>query len=310
MAEILSIIAPIFSVIGIGYIAVQLNLVEQTSTVTLGRFVLYFALPSLILLTLTNTDLENAIEPMFLAAYGGGTLLTYALMFALAKGALGDDVLRAGVKSLGASYPNSAFIGYPLLLQAFDNPPIAGFAMALMFDNVIMVPLVLTVLELGAGKSSASSPSATMRLIIKRLGTNPIILAIVIGLVLATFDVRLPSAISGTMELLGKASAGVALFFVGASLAGGSLRADITDIAQIASIKLVVHPLVVATMIMLLPPFNPNLQHAAVLIAACPMLSMFPILSSRYGHTQFASSTLLITTSVSFVTISLALALL
>ena len=63
-------------------------------------------------------------------------------------------------------------------------------------------------------------------------------------------------------------------------------------------------------MIAVLPAFPSNLQHAAVLIAACPMLSIFPILSSRYGYTQFASSALLITTTLSFASILVVLALL
>jgi malonate transporter and related proteins len=170
------------------------------------------------------------------------------------------------------------------------------------------MPLVLTVLELGAGKDGRAGALATSRMIAKRLATNPIILAIAMGLTLAAFDVRLPTAVSGTLELLGKASAGAALFFVGASLVGSRFRGDLISIAQMTSFKLIVHPLLVAAMIAVLPAFAPNLQQAAVLIAACPMLSIFPILTSRYGYTQFASSALLITTTISFVTLSVVLA--
>ena len=310
MTDILTIVAPIFMVIATGYAGVQLRIVDQSGLSAMGRFVLYFALPSLIVMTLTKPGLVNAIEPLFLAAYGGGTLLTYGLMFALSKAGMRDGVSRAGVKSLGASFSNSAFVGYPLLLQAFDTPPITSFAMALMFENVVMMPLVLSVLELGVGKPSAAGLADTMRMVAKRVGTNPIIIAIAIGLTLAVFEAHPPSVISGSLELLGKASGGAALFFVGGSLAGNVIHGNITDITQIAVAKLVFHPLLVAGMLAILPAFDQDLQYAAVLIAACPMLSIFPILSSTYGFTQLASSALLFTTTLSFASISIVLAFL
>ena len=309
MAEILTIISPIFIVIAAGYAAVRLGFLEKAGTDALGRFVLYFAMPSLIVTTLAEPGLENAIEPLFLVAYGGGSLLMYGLMFALSRGGARDVVSRAGVKSLGASFSNSAFVGYPLLLLAFDTPPIASFAMALMFENVVMMPLVLSVLELGARQHSTDGPAATVRMIARRLGTNPIIIAIVIGLALAAFDARLPAVIAGSLELLGKASAGAALIFVGGSLVSNAIRSNMADIAQIAAAKLIVHPLLVAGMVAILPAFDTDLQRAVVIIAACPMLSIFPILSGKYGFGQLASGALLATTTLSFVTISVVLAL-
>lgn len=310
MIDILTIVAPIFIVIAVGYAGVQLNIVDKVGLAAVGRFVLYFAFPSLIVITLAKPGLVNAIEPLFLAAYGGGMLLTYGLMFAFSRAAMRDVVTRAGVKSLGASFSNSAFVGYPLLLQAFDTPPITTFAMALMFENVVMMPLVLSVLELGAGKPSANGLVGTARMVAKRVATNPIIIAIVIGITLAAFEMRPPAVIAGSLGLLGKASAGAALFFVGGSLVGNAIRGNMADISQIAAAKLIIHPLLVVGLIAILPAFDPELQQAAVLIAACPMLSIFPILSSKYGFAQLASSALLVTTTLSFASISIVLALL
>ena len=253
-----------------GYAGAKLRIIDRTGLSVLGRFVLYFALPALIILTLAKPGLLNGIEPFFLAAYGGGTLLTYGLMFTLSKIGLRDAVSRAGVKSLGASFSNSAFVGYPLLLQAFDNPPITSFAMALMFENVVMMPLILGVLELGGGEPDAVGGAGAARMVATRVAKNPIIIAIVIGLGLAMFGARPPSVISGSLELLAKASGGAALFFVGGSLAGNVIRGNIADISQIAVAKLVIHPLLVAGMVAILPPFNPNLQNAAVIIASSP----------------------------------------
>ncbi|WP_098418579.1 hypothetical protein [Marinobacter sp. LV10MA510-1] len=71
--------------------------------------------------------------------------------------------------------------------------------------------------------------------------------------------------------------------------------------------KLLIHPLLVGLIIWLLPPFNPELQLAAVLLAAMPMMSIYPIFGTQYGYRNFTASTLMLTTITAFITISLIL---
>ncbi|MFZ1568287.1 MAG: hypothetical protein WAT29_05660 [Thiolinea sp.] len=66
-------------------------------------------------------------------------------------------------------------------------------------------------------------------------------------------------------------------------------------------------PLMVAFFIMLLPPFNSTLQTIAILMAAAPMMSIYPIIGERYGFRDFCASTLFVTTLLSFLTISVVL---
>lgn len=74
--------------------------------------------------------------------------------------------------------------------------------------------------------------------------------------------------------------------------------------------KLIIHPLLVLSMILLLPDFDPDLQIAAVLLAAMPMLSIHPIVGGAYGYRQQCASILLVATLASFFTLSLVLGLL
>jgi predicted permease len=54
----------------------------------------------------------------------------------------------------------------------------------------------------------------------------------------------------------------------------------------------------------LLPPFDPVLRTAAVVLAAMPMMGIYPVLAQKYGHDGFCAATLLATTVLSFFTIS------
>jgi hypothetical protein len=57
-------------------------------------------------------------------------------------------------------------------------------------------------------------------------------------------------------------------------------------------------------LLLVIPVANPDLRHTAVLLASVPMLSIYPIIADRYGETRFCAAALLVTTALSFVTVS------
>lgn len=309
MPNILTIVAPVFLVMAAGFIAVRRKLIDQATIGTLAQFVLYFALPALIIQALSNGNLGEQLQPLFIAAYGGGALATYIAAFIVFRVMLGNAAALAGIKSFGSAFSNSAFIGYPLLVMVYDQPPVAIFAMALLFENVVLMPLVLISQEWMASAEHAINGRALAATIGRRICTNPIMIAIAIGVILAVTGLSLPAVIGNTLDLLGRASAGAALFFIGASLAGRQVGEHRGDALQIASFKLIVHPALVLLLLALLPAFDSDYQQAALLLAACPMLTIFPVISSQYGFTALASASLLVTTAASMLTISAVLLL-
>ena len=52
---------------------------------TLGAFVITFALPALIFASLARRPIAEIANAGYLAAYGGGSLIAYFLLFALAR---------------------------------------------------------------------------------------------------------------------------------------------------------------------------------------------------------------------------------
>lgn len=53
-----------------------------------------------------------------------------------------------------------------------------------------------------------------------------------------------------------------------------------------------------------MPATDPTLLVATVIFAAMPMLSIYPVLGQKYGVDGFCAATLLVTTILSFFTIS------
>lgn len=73
--------------------------------------------------------------------------------------------------------------------------------------------------------------------------------------------------------------------------------------------KLVLHPLAVAAALALAPGMPTDLALAGTIIAAVPMLSIFGLLGQRWGAPDLAATAMLLTTVLSFATVSALLSL-
>jgi predicted permease len=68
--------------------------------------------------------------------------------------------------------------------------------------------------------------------------------------------------------------------------------------------KLFLHPLCVLAAVLLLPPMARELQVAVVLMAAVPMLGIYPILAQKHGHDTMAAAAQMGATVASFFTLT------
>lgn len=307
MLAVLSITAPIFILIAIGFAAVRSGLMPQEAIPGLGRFVIYFTLPALMFSTISRMKLDQVIEPNYLSVYALGSLATLTLSILFNYRVLGNTLTEASVKGAGMTVPNSAFIGFPVLLQTFSSPPTQAFAMAVMVENILILPLALILMELGNGRDNGAGHGEIWRTVLMRIVRNPLIIAIVAGVSASALSLSLPAVINRSLDLLSHASAATALFVIGGSLVGNQVRGNLTNISTVTIGKLLLHPLMVALVLWLWPGFDPTLQTAVLIVAAMPMFSIFPIIGGNYGMRTQCASILLVTTATSFITITLLL---
>lgn len=309
MLSVLTIISPIFMLIGIGYLATRWRLIMVEQVPAIGRFVLYLCLPALIFSTLSRTDIQAVLNPSYLLAYGGGSFLAFWLGFVITRYRRGT-VTDSGLNGLGMSLSNSAFVGYPVLLQLFDTLPVAAFTMTLLVENLLIMPTALMVLEGARSVQQAGRWPTLATNFVLRLIKHPILIAIALGTAFSLLDWHLPDPVNRTLDLLADAAAGVALFVIGGSLVGKRVQGDQRVLASIAIGKLCVHPLLVGLMILVLPPFDSTLQRLAVLAAAMPMLSIYSVVAGQYRDPARYSASLVITTVLSFISIATVIGLL
>lgn len=309
MLAVLSITAPIFILIGIGYAAVRSGLMPQEAIPGLGRFVIYFTLPALIFSTIARMHLSEVVEPNYMAIYGIGSLATLAIGVLFNLKVLRNNLTESSVNATGMTLPNSAFVGYPILLQTFDSPPTQAFAMAVMVENVLILPIALVLLEIASGRDRNVQLGDIWRSVFGRIVRNPLIIAITAGITVSALALPLPAVLDQSLDLLSRASAATALFVIGGSLVGNQIRGKLSNFGTVVSGKLLLHPLIIALLLLLWPDFDPVLQTALLLTAAMPMFSIFPIIGGNYGLGKQCAGMLLVTTALSFVTLTIILRL-
>jgi predicted permease len=310
MTDVLSITAPIFIIIGFGYLAVKSGLMPREAMPLLGRFVLYFTLPALIFGTLSQMQVSEVIQFDFLTIYAIGSLGALLGGIALNRLIFNTDLAEASVRGMGMSASNSAFIGYPVLLQVFGSAPTQPFTMALLVENILILPLALILIEYGKRDTGTGEPLLQVwRRIFMRILRSPLIIAILAGLICASLQLSILSALDRSLEMLAMASVGTALFVIGGSLVGTRVNDSLGSISLVAAGKLLLHPLLMLLLVMLWRDFDPQLEKAVILAAAMPMLSVFPIIGGNYGYGRQCAGMLLVTTALSFITLTLILAL-
>lgn len=309
MTEILSITAPIFILIGLGYVCVMTRLISRETTRGMGVFVITIALPAMIVRGMANKPLAESMDTEFLAAYAAASVVVFVLGMLVYRHVRKVGTAASSMAGLGMSSSNSGFVGVSICAMVLGTEPASrAVAMTILVESMLMIPLAMAIADAAQGQGELDFV-ARLRTTLKRLARSPLLIAICIGLLLAGFRIPLPGVALRVIDMLAVAAAPVALFAVGGNLHGLRPKGMVGDATAISLGKLIVHPAITALAFLLFPELDPVMRSAGVVFAAAPMLSIYPILGMRYGLEERCSATLLLGTVLSFVTVSVTIAL-
>lgn len=304
MTQILSITAPIYLLMAVGFLSVRSAWLEASVMRAVGLFVIRVALPALLFQIVTSRPLAEMFQWRFLIAYGGGSVLAFGLGWWWARRR--DTPLRALIGA-GMACSNTGFVGTPVLLSWMGPAAAPALALVFLVENLLVLPLLFVLAE---PPSAHSRAWPRWRDALSPLARQPMLLAIVAGLLWSALGLSLPEPLVRSIDLLGRAAAGAALVVIGGALAGLQRGHLDRDLLVVAVGKLVGHPLAVAVCMLPLLAADDPLRPAGIVAAAAPMLSIYPMLAQRHGHEGFCAAALLLTTASSFISLSAALWLL
>lgn len=309
MLAILAITFPIYAAIALGYATTRGGWFKPSDMRVLGGYVMNIALPALLFHAVATRPVAQVFNPTYMSVFLAGGLATIALAWTWFR-ATGVDVSRRGVAVMGTTCPNSGFVGYPVMLLAFPDMAGAILAMNMLVENLVIIPIVLAIMEMGR-EGAHDGPIAKLRSVILGVLKRPMVIALAAGFVVSISGLTLPEPVLRLFDMLAASASALALFVIGGSLVGLPLIGNRALAAQITFGKLFLHPALVFLALLLLGSgLSPELQAAVILSAAMPIFTIYTVFAMEHGREGVASIALLGTTVGAFVTLTVLLGLL
>lgn len=304
MLPILLKTLPFFALIGLGYWAGRTRFFTADATAYLTKFVFYFALSAMIFRFAANLPLAEIWDGQLILAYLLGTAFVYGL--AASIGYMRKlDLQTNAVESQCAVIGNVGFLGLPMLGLLFGPAAIGPVMLVLATDLIVFSSLIVTLITIGRdGRMQLS----ILRTIGRGLITNPMIVAMTLGLIWSALRIPIPEPMNDFLSILGGAATPGALFAIGASLATKSAE-RIQIAGWLSFCKLVLHPAVVTISVIYLFEVDAFSSAMVIACAAMPVAGNVYILAQHYGIApQRVSGTILVSTVISVVTLTAVIA--
>ncbi len=304
MQLVFETVIPVFVIIALGWWCRKTSLLDERSSKALNQYVFYIAVPPLMFLSTARVDIVEIVNLPFLATYFAATVITMGITFLGRRWLNIQGTLDGTVISLIAGWGNTVYMGVPLFYFLFGDKGTLPVVIATLFTNMLFMFGLAFFANLEAQGGKRTSLITLFQNVFLK---NPVMLAPVLGMLFSLFSIPLPVPLENLLDMIAPSAAPVALFALGLSLYGLSLRGNMLQLSWMGAMKLLVHPLV-AFIIVTAVGLEPFWAASVVLMSALPTGAMVFVLAQQYDkRVDLASSAILATTVLSIFTLALML---
>ena len=287
-----------------GYGASKLNWVKESTVDGLSDFTYHFAVPVMLVQTISRSSLPDQVPWAFLFSYYGASFSVMTLGFLSCRTLLRRDFRDSAMHGFTSTFPNTVLLGIPVVLMAFGEEATVPLFLIISLHSTLLLPVITTLMEIAKGRNA--SLSKVTRNALRGIATNPIILSLVSGILMNLFNLQLPEPLDPVAELMGDTVTPCSLFALGATLTRFQIAGRWKDMGMVVLAKLLLQPMIVAFLALVVFQLEYGLWvHVAILIAAQPVGVTPYLFASRYQvNVALASNAMLITTLLAPITLS------
>ncbi|MBY4677611.1 AEC family transporter [Marinobacterium arenosum] len=303
MLASLQVIVPLFLLIGLGYLARRMVLTSE-GLIGLNQLVYFFALPAMLFDAARRQPIDKLVDLPYIGAF----LLAVALVVLVTV--LGSRWLlgrRQGeelvLHGLNAMFANYAYMGIPLISGVIGEAAY-GPMLAIILTGNLLICGGQVIME--ALRSDSLGWRAISGILQRSLLQSPLFLSLVGGILVAAWQLPMPSLVAGTLELLAPAAVPVALFCLGASLQWRETPIAKLELGWLLLMKLLIHPLLTYGVMVIFGITDPDRLLVAVLLTALPTGALVHVVAMRYQHyVRETAMVVMVSTLLSMVSVSL-----
>ncbi len=306
--SLITVILPVFLVIGAGYIATRSGYFREAHVDGLMKFTQGFAIPCLLFLAIAHLDLSASFDPRLLASFytaAGLCFVTGMLGARFIFGREWEDCVAIGFCCL---FSNSVLLGLPITERAYGPENLTGNYAIIAFHSPFCYCVGITVMEVIRNRGHGGARMAQS--VLSAMFKNALILGIGLGFIVNLAGIAVPGVVDEALELITRAALPGALFALGGVLVKYRPEGDLRTIAFVCGVSLLLHPSLVwlfgTTLSLPQDLFRSGVLNAAM----APGFNAY-IFANMYGRAKrVAASSVLIGTAASILTVWMWLTLL
>ena len=280
-------ILPVFSILALGFGMGRFGKASAEEARTLNRIAFLVLQPALIFPLIASLDLAQ-IDLRAIAIYAACEIIAFSTGYAVARFIFKREHLESYLLAMAVIFVNSLLYIWPISFLIYGEQAALPITAIVALDASITFSFFIISMELMAGSSATGGA-------VKRVVTNPVLLAILAGVLMNFASIPVPEPVLTAAKFIGAGAAPLTLFALGVILSGHPIAPQPVTIA-IATLKLLAFPLIVWLAMSGLTPNNPW-EPYFILNAAGPSGAMAFALAMLYNVRTDAIAPVIIWTS-------------
>lgn len=284
----------LFLLIGVGWVGKKVGLLNDAGADQLSRISMNIITPCVII-----HSLQREKDPALFAELGIGIAACAGII--LAATFLSRFFFRRSpeedrrVLRFAMSYPNSGYMGIPLVQATLGDDAVVYAAAAVIGFNLT---LWTSGVILSGGKKEMS---------LRKVFVNPGIIGFSIAFLLFCFEITLPTPLGGAVKMFADMNTPVAMLAIGIFVANTNLKECFaqTKLYAVCALRLIAFP---ALLVLALYPLGLHYEmYASAIITACaPTAAVTAIFAARYKlNTGLGAQAVTLCTLLSILTMPL-----
>ena len=283
ISTIIGALLPTAATLLLGLVAGWHHDFDIKKATVLNSMVMLYALPLSLFSGMVGMSRDQVLSQCPLAfAILLGMAGGYAVVFVISHYLFRRDLVTASLQALAIAGPAVPFIGASILGHLFGASSAVPISVAGLVMNLIQVPATLMLASAGVAQKD-STPTAEQPSLgghIVHALRQPVVWAPLLALALILCNLHFPKSLEDSLELLGSATGGVALFASGIVVYSFRVAFNLTvGVAAIA--RNIVIPAAIWGLMLLLHT-EKEIMREAVLTLAIPTASIPVILAVQY----------------------------
>jgi malonate transporter len=305
MLQIITIVAPLFGMIGLGFLAIKTGYISRDTGKYLAEFAVKLAMPALLFRAMLSIGDMPGSPILLVAAYFAACACVWILASLSTWALLRRPQTDAASIAMGSTFSNSVMLGVPLALSAFGPESAAPAALLISLDTPLLWIAATLHLEAFRQDREGSAMKAIGGIVLSLL-KNPIVMALIAGSACRLAGITtLPPLLDKSMELLANAAVPAMLVALGMSIATYKIAGQTGTLSLILILKIVAFPVfayIFSVHVFELPPIW---SAVVILFAAMPVGANAYLFAAKYNAAVGSVSTsIAITTAVAVLTVS------